>query len=162
VVSADDLRKRLHLVPDPEVPALSVLDLGIVRGLRMMPDGCEVDLSPTYTGCPATEVIERDVREALEELVGKGNVRIKTVLDPPWTSDWISEEGLRKLESYGIAPPPKRSGDKRSLLGISTPLNCPRCKSSHTERIAAFGSTACKALHRCLDCQEPFEAFKCI
>ena len=128
----------------------------------MMPDGCEVDLSPTYTGCPATEVIERDVREALEELVGKGNVRIKTVLDPPWTSDWISEEGLRKLESYGIAPPPKRSSDKRSLLGISTPLNCPRCKSSHTERIAAFGSTACKALHRCLDCKEPFEAFKCI
>ena len=162
MVSADDLRKRLHLVPDPEVPALSVLDLGIIRGLRMMPDGCEVDLSPTYTGCPATEVIERDVREALEELVGKGNVRIKTVLDPPWTSDWISEEGLRKLESYGIAPPPKRSGDKRSLLGISTPLNCPRCKSSNTERIAAFGSTACKALHRCLDCKEPFEAFKCI
>jgi ring-1,2-phenylacetyl-CoA epoxidase subunit PaaD len=102
------------------------------------------------------------VREALEELVGQGNVRIQTVLDPPWTSDWISEEGLRKLEAYGIAPPPKRSGDKRSLLGLSTPLNCPRCKSSQTERISAFGSTACKALHRCLDCQEPFEAFKCI
>lgn len=162
MVSTDDLRKRLHLVPDPEVPALSVLDLGIVRSLRTTPDGCEVDLSPTYTGCPATEVIERDVREALEELVGLGNVRIKTVLDPPWTSDWISEEGLRKLEAYGIAPPPKQSGDKRSLLGTSLPLNCPRCRSSHTERIAAFGSTACKALHRCLDCQEPFEAFKCI
>jgi len=138
------------------------MDLGIVRDVTATPDGCEVCLTPTYTGCPATERIERDVREALEELVGAGNVRVRTVLDPPWTTDWISEEGLRKLEDYGIAPPPKRSADKRSLLGIRTPLACPKCRSADTERIAAFGSTACKALHRCLECREPFEAFKCI
>lgn len=162
MVSASDLEQRLQQVPDPEVPALSVMDLGIVRGIRATPSGCEIDLTPTYTGCPATERIERDVREALEELVGPGNVYIATVLDPPWTTDWISEEGLRKLEAYGIAPPPRRTHDKRSLLGVVVPLACPKCRSGHTERLSAFGSTACKALHRCLDCREPFEAFKCI
>jgi ring-1,2-phenylacetyl-CoA epoxidase subunit PaaD len=138
------------------------MDLGIVRSVRLEGSVCHVDLSPTYTGCPATERIERDVREALQQLVGDGNVSIHTVLDPPWTTDWISEEGLRKLEAYGIAPPPRRSSDKRSLLHTSVPLTCPHCRSQHTERISAFGSTACKALHRCLDCREPFEAFKCI
>lgn len=162
MVSEAELEHCLRGVPDPEVPALSVVDLGIVRGLRATESGCEVDLTPTYTGCPATERIERDVREALEMLVGTGNVRINTVLDPPWTTDWISEEGLRKLEAYGIAPPPRRTGDKRSLLGVVHRVRCPKCRSAHTERTSAFGSTACKALHRCLDCREPFEAFKCI
>jgi ring-1,2-phenylacetyl-CoA epoxidase subunit PaaD len=138
------------------------MDLGIVRGIHPTEQGCEIQLTPTYTGCPATERIERDVREALEELVGPGNVTITTVLDPPWTTDWISEDGLRKLEAYGIAPPPRRSADKRSLLSVHKPLACPKCRSTDTERIAAFGSTACKALHRCLECREPFEAFKCI
>ena len=162
MVSVSDLELCLHQVADPEVPALSVMDLGIVRSVRLEDGLCHVDLSPTYTGCPATERIERDVREALEALVGVGNVRIRTVLDPPWTTDWISDEGLRKLEAYGIAPPPRRTSDKRSLLSIHKPLACPRCRSSHTERLSAFGSTACKALHRCVDCLEPFEAFKCI
>ena len=162
MVARAELELRLSRVPDPEVPALSVLDLGIVRDIRPTAAGCEIDLTPTYTGCPATERIERDVREALEELVGAGNVRISTVLDPPWTTDWISEDGLRKLEAYGIAPPPRRSSDKRSLLGVHRPLACPNCRSTQTERLSAFGSTACKALHRCLDCAEPFEAFKCI
>jgi ring-1,2-phenylacetyl-CoA epoxidase subunit PaaD len=162
VVARAELELRLSRVPDPEVPALSVLDLGIVRDIRPTAAGCEIDLTPTYTGCPATERIERDVREALEELVGPGNVLLRTVLDPPWTTDWISEEGRRKLADYGIAPPPRRSSDKRSLLGLHQPLACPKCRSTHTERISAFGSTACKALHRCLDCAEPFEAFKCI
>jgi len=162
VVARAELELRLSRVPDPEVPALSVLDLGIVRDIRPTEAGCEVDLTPTYTGCPATERIERDVREALEELVGAGNVHLRTVLDPPWTTDWISEEGRRKLADYGIAPPPRRSSDKRSLLGLHQPLACSKCRSTHTERISAFGSTACKALHRCLDCAEPFEAFKCI
>lgn len=162
MVSVSDLEHCLHQVADPEVPALSVMDLGIVRSVHLEDGVCQVDLSPTYTGCPATERIERDVHEALEALVGAGNVRIRTVLDPPWTTDWISEEGLRKLEAYGIAPPTRRSADKRSLLKLSQPLVCPKCRSAHTERISAFGSTACKALHRCLDCLEPFEAFKCI
>lgn len=162
MVSISELEQRLHHVADPEVPALSVMDLGIVRNVRLEDGVCHIDLSPTYTGCPATERIERDVREALEALVGEGNVRIRTVLDPPWTTDWISEEGRRKLEAYGIAPPPRRSTDKRSLLKLHQPLVCPKCRSSHTERVSAFGSTACKALHRCLDCLEPFEAFKCI
>ena len=162
MVARAELELRLSRVPDPEVPALSVLDLGIVRDIRPTAAGCEIDLTPTYTGCPATERIERDVREALEELVGPGNVQLRTVLDPPWTTDWISEEGRRKLADYGIAPPPRRSSDKRSLLGLHQPLACPKCRSTHTERISAFSSTACKALHRCLDCAEPFEAFKCI
>ncbi len=162
MVARAELELRLSRVPDPEVPALSVLDLGIVRDIRPTAAGCEVDLTPTYTGCPATERIERDVREALEELVGPGNVKLRTVLDPPWTTDWISEEGRRKLADYGIAPPPRRSSDKRSLLGLHQPLACPKCRSTHTDRISAFGSTACKALHRCLDCAQPFEAFKCI
>ena len=162
MVARAELELRLSRVPDPEVPALSVLDLGIVRDIRPTAEGCEIDLTPTYTGCPATERIERDVREALEELVGPGNVQLRTVLDPPWTTDWISEEGRRKLADYGIAPPPRRSSDKRSLLGLHQPLACPKCRSTHTERISAFGSTACQALQRCLDCAEPFEAFKCI
>ncbi|MEY3711535.1 MAG: hypothetical protein RL104_318, partial [Bacteroidota bacterium] len=121
MVARAELELRLSRVPDPEVPALSVLDLGIVRDIRPTAAGCEIDLTPTYTGCPATERIERDVREALEELVGPGNVQLRTVLDPPWTTDWISEEGRRKLADYGIAPPPRRSSDKRSLLGLHQP-----------------------------------------
>jgi ring-1,2-phenylacetyl-CoA epoxidase subunit PaaD len=138
------------------------MDLGIVRRIHSNNQGCEIELTPTYTGCPATERIEQDVREALEELVGAGNVKITTVLDPPWTTDWISSDGLRKLEAYGIAPPPRRSADKYSLLSNQKSIACPKCRSTETERISAFGSTACKALHRCLDCLEPFEAFKCI
>ncbi len=148
-------------VPDPEVPALSVIDLGIVRDVILEDHGLRVVLTPTYSGCPATEVIADSVRDALVA-AGFGPVRIEHRLAPAWTSDWISEAGRDKLRAYGIAPP---SGNA-PVGGLATvrlrPRNveCPRCGSLQTERLSAFGSTACKALHRCLACREPFEHFK--
>ena len=137
----------LHSVPDPEIPVLSVVDLGIVRSV--LPD--RVTITPTYTGCPATQVIERDIRAALDG-AGYRAVRIETVLWPPWTTDWITAEGRKKLHAYGIAPP--------LAAGQRTPA-CPQCGSSETEEISRFGSTPCKALWRCRSCAEPFDLFKC-
>ena len=137
-------------VADPEIPVLTIMDLGIVRGVDCT-DGVEVSLTPTYSGCPATEAIEQSVIAALEEQ-GVPDVRIKRVLSPAWTTDWISSEGRDKLRIYGIAPPERRN----------RPIACPRCNSSNTERVSEFGSTACKASYKCLDCLEPFEYFKCL
>ena len=131
-------------VPDPEIPVLSIVDLGIVRAVETD----RVVITPTYTGCPATEVIARDIRAALDA-AGYRGVRIETILSPPWTTDWISPEGRDKLRAYGIAPPTRRA------------VACPQCGSSQTEEISRFGSTPCKALWRCRDCREPFDLFKC-
>ena len=158
----------LESVPDPEVPVLSVCDLGIVREVRpdaSVPEGLEVVLTPTYSGCPATEVISHSVREALEQ-AGLGPVRVSLQRAPAWTTDWISEAGRRKLRDYGIAPPgpvnPAGPVPVRILPRRPAPaaVDCPRCGSAHTERLSAFGSTACKAMYRCLACREPFEHFK--
>ena len=150
-------------VPDPEVPALSVRDLGIVREVREDGAGLEIVLTPTYSGCPATEVIERSVREAVDA-AGLGPARVSLRRAPAWTTDWISEAGRRKLADYGIAPPgpvlPEGTAPIRFVRGAAERVACPRCGSQHTERLAAFGSTACKALWRCLACREPFEHFK--
>ena len=137
----------LESVPDPEIPVVSVVDLGIVREVTAE----RVVLTPTYTGCPATLVIETMVRVALDQ-AGFGDVKIATTLSPPWTTDWISAEGHRKLRDYGIAPPtPAGSRD----------VQCPQCGSGQTEEISRFGSTPCKALWRCRSCAEPFDLFKC-
>jgi ring-1,2-phenylacetyl-CoA epoxidase subunit PaaD len=150
-------------VLDPEVPALSLCDLGIVRDVREAGEALEVVLTPTYSGCPATEVIERSVREAVEG-AGLGPVQLKLQRAPAWTTDWISAEGRRKLREYGIAPPGHLAADAAVPIRLVprriTPVACPRCGSTHTERLSAFGATACKSLHRCLDCREPFEHFK--
>jgi ring-1,2-phenylacetyl-CoA epoxidase subunit PaaD len=154
-------RQALTAVPDPELPALTIVDLGIVRFVCLRPDGVlDVGLSPTYTGCPATDLIAELARRALERAaVGKFTVR--HVLAPAWSSDWITPEGRRKLDAYGIVPPaPAASASWRSAAGL--PVACPRCRSRRTETISEFGSTPCKALHRCGDCLEPFERFKCI
>ena len=143
----------LSHVPDPEIPCVSVVDLGIVRDVR----GNTLVITPTYSGCPATVAIEHDIRAALDR-AELSQVKIKTTLSPPWTTDWISDEGREKLHAYGIAPPPKGAA-KHSLRDEAA--QCPRCGSSHTEEISRFGSTPCKALHRCLDCSEPFDRFKC-
>ena len=157
----------LDTVPDPEVPALSLRDLGVVREVREVqePDtgagsALEVVLTPTYSGCPATEVIAESVKTALEAQ-GLGPIVVTQRLAPAWTTDWISEAGRRKLSEYGIAPPAQLAGDAGQPVRLR-PRNvaCPRCGSSDTERLSAFGSTACKALHRCLACREPFEYFK--
>ncbi len=152
----------LDLVPDPEVPALSLRDLGIVRDVRAEGGGLQVVLTPTYSGCPATEVIERSVIDALDG-AGLGPTRVTMQRAPAWTTDWISEAGKRKLREYGIAPPgPVTAGQGAPIriLRRAEAVACPRCGSARTERLSAFGSTACKALHRCLDCREPFEHFK--
>ena len=152
-------------VLDPEVPALSVCDLGIVRDVLSDDEGLMVVLTPTYSGCPATEVIEESVRSALND-AGLGPVRTRLQRAPAWTTDWISAEGRRKLHDYGIVPPgpvaipaegvPMRFVPRRAAAALA----CPRCASNNTERLAAFGSTACKALYRCIACGEPFEHFK--
>ena len=158
----------LHAVPDPEVPAVSVCDLGIVREVLVAADErLEVVLTPTYSGCPATEVIEQDVLAAIAAVqLGPAYVTLRRA--PAWTTDWISVEGKRKLTEYGIAPPGAVSVDGavpirfmgRSLDGSGVTIACPRCASKRTERLSAFGATACKALYRCLVCREPFEYFK--
>ena len=137
----------LESVPDPEIPAVSVVDLGIVRSVS--PE--RVTITPTYTGCPATQVIERDIRDALDA-AGYRDVAIETVLAPPWTTDWISEAGKAKLKAYGIAPP---------LAAGVRAVECPQCGSTRTEEVSRFGSTPCKAQWRCRDCLEPFDLFKC-
>jgi len=142
-----DLWNVLKDVPDPEIPVLSIVDLGIVREV----DEDRVVLTPTYTGCPATQVIERMVRDALDS-AGFENVRIETTLSPPWTTDWITPEGRDKLRAYGIAPP-NAPGERA--------VHCPQCGSAATEEISRFGSTPCKALWRCRSCAEPFDLFKC-
>jgi ring-1,2-phenylacetyl-CoA epoxidase subunit PaaD len=142
---------------------VSIVDLGLIRFVKAQPNGSlEVGLSPTYVGCPATEVIRRSVKEALAQ-ADVGGFEVTTVLSPAWSSDWISAEGRRKLLAYGIVPPERTVSNMRDILRAdrSAPA-CPRCHSVDTETISEFGSTPCKALHRCRACLEPFEYFKCI
>lgn len=145
MADASAIRLVLDAVPDPEIPAVSVVDLGIVR--EIAPD--HVVITPTYTGCPATQVIERAIREALDA-GGMADVAVQTQLSPPWTTDWITPQGHAKLRAYGIAPPQRGSG-----------VTCPQCNSGDTQEISRFGSTPCKALWRCKACLEPFDHFKC-
>tara|TARA_R110000868_G_scaffold143529_2_gene361701 strand:- start:6102 stop:6542 length:441 start_codon:yes stop_codon:yes gene_type:complete len=144
--------KILADVPDPEIPVISIVDLGIVR--EVTEDPPTVFITPTYTGCPATQVIKSSVREALDS-AALSHVEIKTSLSPPWTTDWISESGRKKLHDYGIAPPPTRD------TAAQAAVTCPQCGSTDTQEISRFGSTPCKALWQCRSCSEPFDRFKC-
>ena len=150
----------LHEVLDPEVPAISVTDLGIVRDVIEHDDALEVVVTPTYSGCPATEVIEQAISEAIVA-AGLGPARVTRRRAPAWTTDWITPEGREKLRAYGIAPPVGKAS-RRALFGEETAPACPLCGSTRTVKISEFGSTACKAHWRCEDCLEPFDAFKCI
>ncbi len=150
----------LTAIPDPEIPVLSIIDLGIVRRVTALPDGVEVEVAPTYSGCPATEVIEKSIVDSLLEQ-GVGNVVLKRVLSPPWTTAWITEEGREKLRAYGIAPPAD-GASKRAMLGNRNSIACPRCSATTTTLVSEFGSTPCKASYKCDECLEPFEYFKCI
>jgi ring-1,2-phenylacetyl-CoA epoxidase subunit PaaD len=158
-ISCEQVLEWLGEIPDPEIPVVTITDLGIVRGVKIE-DKIIVELSPTYSGCPATEVIEQSVIDALHAQ-GVEGVVIKRVLSPPWTTDWISEEGRNKLREYGIAPP-EQGGTKRELLHGDRVIACPRCESLNSKVVSEFGSTACKASYKCGDCLEPFEYFKCI
>ena len=162
----------LAQIPDPEVPAVTLCDLGMVRSVQESGDVLEVSLTPTYSGCPATEMIEQSVVDGLQS-AGLGPVQVKLQRAPAWTTDWITPEGRDKLRAYGIAPPGAvqahepitlrfmpREQYQQQRAGTATEIACPRCGSVHTERLAAYGSTACKALYRCISCHEPFEYFK--
>ncbi|MFP5457855.1 MAG: 1,2-phenylacetyl-CoA epoxidase subunit PaaD [Bacteriovoracia bacterium] len=154
MVTEELVWQRLVEVTDPEVPVLSVLDLGIVRSVRVEAGAVEVTITPTYSGCPAMNTIEADIKNCLMDL---GPVTVVTRLSPAWTTDWMSEEGKRKLKDYGIAPPVEGG----TGLFQNPKVACPRCESQNTKMLAQFGSTSCKAMYQCQDCFEPFDYFKC-
>jgi len=151
----------LRHVPDPEIPVISVTDLGIVRDVTVDAGTVEVVVTPTYAGCPATEVIRTSIEQALRA-AGAESVQISTRLDPPWTTDWIAPGARKRLREYGIAPPHALPLDEQPILFAPRrlPVECPRCRSDDTERLSQFGATACKAVYRCRTCREPFEYFK--
>ena len=154
------IRQLLEEVHDPEVPVLSILDLGIVRDIRIS-SPIEVIITPTYSGCPAMDVIRMQIRMVLAQH-GYGDVKITTVLSPAWTTEWMSQAGKDKLKAYGIAPPnPMQQVCEIRPFHREEAIQCPHCGSYHTNLISEFGSTACKALYRCEDCKEPFDYFKC-
>jgi len=153
-------RAAAAAVPDPEIPAVTIADLGILKGVERRDGIIEVTLTPTYTGCPATLPIRIDVETALLA-AGITDARVHIALSPPWTTDDITEERRRKLRAYGIAPPPPRHSENGAFFS-SPAVACPRCGSSATQRISEFGSTPCKALWRCQACREPFDVFKCL
>ena len=154
------LEHRLSKVMDPELPFLTVMELGMIRGISMDSDEDVIVLTPTYTGCPATDAIKEDLQLAAEEI--HPNVRIDLVMTPAWTTDWISEATRVKMAQHGVAPPEGKSADKAFLLGEERVVPCPLCKTTNTKLVSPFGSTACKAHFTCLDCLEPFDHFKCI
>jgi ring-1,2-phenylacetyl-CoA epoxidase subunit PaaD len=162
VAAREELRRRAWdaaaSVVDPEIPALTIADLGVLRDVVVSDDGVEVVITPTYTGCPAMNMIALDIETALDR-AGIAGARVKTVLSPAWTTDWLSEEAHAKLTASGIVPP-VHAASRRALFGEEQAA-CPRCGSEETERLAEFGSTACKSLYRCRACREPFEVFKC-
>jgi len=160
-VSTEEIWEILEEVTDPEIPVLTVTDLGIIRDVKLGEDEeVEVIITPTYSGCPAMNTIEINIRAVLQEN-GFDKVKVTTVLHPAWTTDWITERGRKRLKEYGIAPPVEGSQDKNALFQDSPEVECPQCGSKNTEMVSQFGSTACKSLYRCLDCKEPFDYFKC-
>ena len=146
-------------VPDPEVPVLTIEDLGVLRSVVTADTEVRVVLTPTYSGCPAIDQMRADVTSRLRE-AGYDRVRVDTTLSPAWTTDWMTDDGKRKLEAYGIAPPNFRAAAHQGPISVSLAVKCPRCHSTHTREIARFGSTSCKALYECRDCLEPFDYFK--
>lgn len=160
--SGADLRQRawdaVASVVDPEIPVLTIADLGVLRDVVLDGDHVEVAITPTYSGCPAMNMIALEIEVALERAGFRGS-KVRTVLSPAWTTDWMSEEGRRKLRAYGIAPP-QASSSRRALFGEQS-VACPQCGSARTELLSEFGSTSCKALWRCKACREPFDYFKC-
>lgn len=160
-ISIQKIWRLLEDVVDPEVPVLTVIDLGIIREVKINENEVEVIITPTYSGCPAMDMIRMNIKLALIEH-GYTDVKVTSVLSPAWTTDWMSEAGKLKLKEYGIAPPnPKQQVCDDKLFAPHEAVQCPHCNSWHTRRISEFGSTACKALYQCNDCKEPFDYFKC-
>lgn len=154
------IHSLLKEVKDPEIPVLNIADLGVLRDISEENGELVITITPTYTGCPAMDTIEADIKSVLN--THNIEAKIITSITPAWTTDWMSEEGKRKLENYGIAPPAEKTSDKSFLSGNSKPVRCPLCKSEDSVLLSQFGSTACKALYKCRNCQETFDYFKCI
>lgn len=151
----------LKSVPDPEIPVLSIIDLGVVRSAKLLENNrVKVEITPTYSGCPAMDVIGDDVKKALQE--NGYQPEVKLILSPAWTTDWMTEEGKQALKEYGIAPPESAEADKKALLGNEQIIPCPQCESTNTKLVSQFASTACKAMFKCQDCEETFDYFKCL
>lgn len=159
-ITKEAVEKILWEVNDPEIPVLSIMDMGIVRRIDIMSENVVVTITPTYSGCPAMDEISNDIVKKLKEY--DIDAKIISVLSPAWTTDWITENGRKKLEKYGIAPPLSHTADKRALLENEKIVKCTNCGSTNTVMVSQFGSTACKALFKCEDCLEPFDYFKCL
>jgi ring-1,2-phenylacetyl-CoA epoxidase subunit PaaD len=160
-LSKEQVFDWLSEVTDPEIPVLTVTDMGVVRDVDFEGDEVIETITPTYSGCPAMKTIENDIEDCLEKH-GIEKYRVITKLSPAWTTDWLTDNGRQKLEEYGIAPPAEKTTDKSAITGGKKVVKCPQCGSTNTEMISQFGSTACKALYKCNDCLEPFDYFKCI
>jgi ring-1,2-phenylacetyl-CoA epoxidase subunit PaaD len=161
VLTQEYILSLLSEIPDPEIPVISIVDLGVVRDIKITGDEVELKITPTYSGCPAMKQMEDDIKKTFK-VHHIDNFKIITAYSPPWTTDWMSAETKEKLRKYGIAPPEESTQDKSFLTGQAKTVTCPRCKSKNTKLISQFGSTACKALYQCQDCLEPFDYFKCI
>lgn len=159
-ISREYIFDLLENVKDPEVPVISVRELGVLRDVQVVDGKVLVTITPTYTGCPAMDVMKQDIEAELHK-AGITDLEVKQILAPAWTTDWITDAGKAKLKAYGIAPPEK-TADIRALKGEQPVVECPQCGSKDTVMISAFGSTACKALWKCQDCLEPFDQFKCL
>ena len=160
-ISKEKVWSILETVTDPEVPVLTIIDLGIVRDIKINDAGIEIIITPTYTGCPAMDMIAMNIKLALIENDFQ-SIKVTSVLSPVWTTDWMSEAGKQKLKEYGIAPPnPKQQVCNNDLFAPDEAVQCPHCNSYRTHRVSEFGSTACKSLFQCDDCKEPFDYFKC-
>lgn len=160
-MNKQELWEILDQVMDPEIPVLSLVDLGVVREASIENGVPTVTITPTYSGCPAMKVMEEEI-EAVLQGAGFESCKIETILSPAWSTDWITEKGRKELQDYGIAPPEQATSDKNAILGHPKQVTCPRCKSRETKMLSQFGSTPCKALYQCNDCKEPFDYFKCI
>ena len=158
VALLDRAREAAATVVDPEIPVLTIADLGVLRDVQMHGESVEVTITPTYSGCPAMNMIAVEIGVALDR-AGIPDAKVRTVLSPAWTTDWLTDAGRQKLTEYGIAPPVPGSG-RRALFGVET-VACPRCGSADTKVLAEFASTSCKALWQCQSCREPFDYFKC-
>jgi ring-1,2-phenylacetyl-CoA epoxidase subunit PaaD len=160
-VNNQSIWSLLEDIKDPEIPVLSIVDLGIVRDVAVNDEQVTITITPTYTGCPAMDMIAASIKM---ELMAKGfrDVKVESIISPAWTTDWMTEKGKQQLKEYGIAPPnPRQQVCNDKLFAPDEAVQCPHCDSWHTRRISEFGSTACKALYQCIDCQEPFDYFKC-
>ena len=161
MASLEDIKKVISEIPDPEIPVISIKELGVLREIFYKEETLKVVITPTYSGCPAMDRFQKDIIEKLE-LLKVESYEIKMQFDPAWTTDWITVEGKEKLRDYGIAPPAHKTKDKNILLGNKQRIECPRCNTKETELVSQFSSTACKAMYRCTSCLEPFEYFKCL